>query len=396
MRVLYLCYTGLLEPLGQSQVLGYLEKLAKHHQITLISFEKPADLARPDAMAAMRERCETAGIRWVGRRYHHRPRLLATLRDLAVLLTSALGEARRGKADLIHARSYVASLAAMIVGAWLGRPFIFDMRAFWPDELVSSGRLKAGSVTYRLLKRAERMLLRRAGAVVSLTEAAVAHLSRLDGLGTDWVTYAVIPTCADTDRFKPRPDRDQAEPRLFAAMGTVVGGWFLLDWLFGFWAAVLERFPDCRFRIVSRDDAAAIRAAGTAWPQVLERLEIVSRAPAEMPAEVARFDVAAMFFTADFSKLGSCPTRMGEMLACGCPVVANDSVGDVGEIIRRFGVGVVVRENSAFEMHRAAADLAGLLREPGLAQRCRAAAEEWFSLERGAERYDALYRQLGS
>jgi glycosyltransferase involved in cell wall biosynthesis len=177
-------------------------------------------------------------------------------------------------------------------------------------------------------------------------------------------------------------------------MGTVVGGWFLLDWLFGFWAAVLDHFLDSRFRIVSRDDAGAIRAAGAAWPQVLERLEIVSRAPSEMPSEVARFDVGAMFFTADFSKLGSCPTRMGEMLACGCPVVANDLVGDVGEIIRRFRVGVVVQENSASEMQRAAADLAGLLRDPNLTQRCRAAAEEWFSLDRGAERYDALYRKI--
>jgi len=168
----------------------------------------------------------------------------------------------------------------------------------------------------------------------------------------------------------------------------------LLDWLFGFWAAALQRFPDIGFRIVSRDDHDAIRAAGVAWPQVLERLEIVSRSPEEMPGAVAQFDVAAMFFTADFSKLGSCPTRMGEMLACGCPVVANDSVGDVGEIIRRYRVGVVVRENAAAEMRRAAEELAGLLDETDLTQRCRAAAEEWFSLERGAERYDALYRRI--
>jgi glycosyltransferase involved in cell wall biosynthesis len=69
-------------------------------------------------------------------------------------------------------------------------------------------------------------------------------------------------------------------------------------------------------------------------------------------------------------------------------------VGDVGEIIRRFRVGVVVQENSASEMQRAAADLAGLLRDPDLTRRCRAAAEEWFSLDQGAERYDALYRKI--
>jgi glycosyltransferase involved in cell wall biosynthesis len=85
---------------------------------------------------------------------------------------------------------------------------------------------------------------------------------------------------------------------------------------------------------------------------------------------------------------------MGEMLACGCPVVANDSVGDVGAIIRRFRVGVVVRDNSAAEMARAVAELETLMRDPGLARRCRDAAEEWFSLEKGAARYDRLYRQV--
>ncbi|MCH8168677.1 MAG: hypothetical protein IIC03_12230, partial [Proteobacteria bacterium] len=89
MRVLYLCYDGLLEPLIQSQVLAYLERLSRHHEITLVTFEKPADLGRPEEIAALRRRCAGSGIRWVARRYHHRPRLLATLYDLAVFLVTA-------------------------------------------------------------------------------------------------------------------------------------------------------------------------------------------------------------------------------------------------------------------------------------------------------------------
>lgn len=41
--VLYLSYDGILEALGQSQVLRYLERLATDHKIILISFEKPHD-----------------------------------------------------------------------------------------------------------------------------------------------------------------------------------------------------------------------------------------------------------------------------------------------------------------------------------------------------------------
>jgi hypothetical protein len=45
-------------------------------------------------------------------------------------------------------------------------------------------------------------------------------------------------------------------------------------------------------------------------------------------------------------------------------------------------------------MARAVAELETLMRDPGLARRCRDAAEEWFSLEKGAARYDRLYRQV--
>jgi len=38
---LYLTRNGLLEPLGQSQVIAYLRGLSQNYKITLITYEKP-------------------------------------------------------------------------------------------------------------------------------------------------------------------------------------------------------------------------------------------------------------------------------------------------------------------------------------------------------------------
>ena len=43
-QVLYISIDGIMEPLGYSQVLKYLEKLSISHKINLISFEKKIDL----------------------------------------------------------------------------------------------------------------------------------------------------------------------------------------------------------------------------------------------------------------------------------------------------------------------------------------------------------------
>ena len=125
-------------------------------------------------------------------------------------------EVRGGRAELIHARSYIPAAVALVVHRLTGVPFIFDMRALWPEELITAGRLKRGSILHRAIVAVERACLRDAAAVVSLTHAAVDHLKReypeeLDGQRID-----VIPTCADLDRFTPAPDKAGRAERCMA------------------------------------------------------------------------------------------------------------------------------------------------------------------------------------
>jgi len=79
-RVLYLSYTGLLQPLGQSQVLQYLAALARDHDISLITWERPEDLADRARLADLKAECKRAGVRWTRLRYHKAPSIPATCR----------------------------------------------------------------------------------------------------------------------------------------------------------------------------------------------------------------------------------------------------------------------------------------------------------------------------
>ena len=83
MSLLYISYDGMLEPLGQSQVLAYLKQLANGRSIHLISFEKVNDWV----IVAERERLArdiaASGIVWHPLRYHKKPTALATAWDIA-------------------------------------------------------------------------------------------------------------------------------------------------------------------------------------------------------------------------------------------------------------------------------------------------------------------------
>ena len=151
-RVLYISYTGLLDPLGQSQVLQYVLGLAREHRMTLLTFEKPAALADAARLAEVRAQCEAAGVRWHHLRYHNRPNLPATLYDLICGIRAGVRLARECGAQVVHCRSYIAGLMGLAVKRATGAKYIFDMRGFWPDERVDGGIWSKTSLQYRVFK----------------------------------------------------------------------------------------------------------------------------------------------------------------------------------------------------------------------------------------------------
>ena len=84
-RVLFISYNGMLDPLGQSQVLPYLRELASRGvRFTLLSFER-AKAFEPQGVSQceqLRDKLKAQGIEWHWLRYHQRPSIPATIYDV--------------------------------------------------------------------------------------------------------------------------------------------------------------------------------------------------------------------------------------------------------------------------------------------------------------------------
>jgi len=394
-KVLYLTRNGLLEPLGQSQILSYLKGISSFCRIALISFEKPGDRANLSLVNSINDICATYGICWTPLRFRANLRPWVSALSILQLLLVALWQFRSNRRPmLVHARSYLPAAIALILLRITGTPFIFDMRALWPEELISAGHLRRGSILHRSLLWIERQCLQECFAVVSLTHAAVLYLQKRYSNELALKRIVVIPTCADLQRFSPCSSTCDV-PLVIGCVGTVLSGWFLTDWLSSFFDAVLRVVPTARFELISRDPQDRIRTAlnhsACSW---FDRLLIQSAAPAEMPSIIQRHTASVMFFTSGLSKLGSSPTRMAEVLGCGRPVVANPGVGDMEQVIRKHRVGVLANGPSAEEMDACVTELLALLNDPMLAIRCRRTAEALFSLESGTAAYLQLYTEI--
>jgi glycosyltransferase involved in cell wall biosynthesis len=393
-NILYLTRNGLLEPLGQSQIWPYLRELSREYAITLISYEKSYDLLNQPAIYRMRYQCAIFGIRWIPLKFYSHPRPWAPALSIFQLALVALWQCRRcDRPQLVHARSYVPAAIALLLHRLLSIPFIFDMRALWPEEMITAGRLQHGSLLHRGLILLERCCLQEAGAVVSLTHAAVDYLRVRYHRELTGRQIAVIPTCADLQRFQ-FAELHPVPPLVIGCIGTVLSGWFLIDWLCSFFEAIADSDLTARLELISRDPPDAILAALRPSSTWASRLSIRAATPAEMPGIIKQHTASVMFFTGGLSKLGSCPTRMAEVLGCGRPVVVNAGVGDVAEIVRSRNIGVLADKNKRSSMEACVDKLFTLLKDPQLTRRCRLAAEDLFSLESGTAAYQELYADL--
>lgn len=390
--VLYISYDGMLEPLGQSQVLAYLERLAADRRIHLVSFEKPEDWRDEGARRHVGTRMDRAGIVWHPLRYHRRPSALATAWDIVIGTLVALWLVLRHRLRIVHARSYVAACMAVVVKRLTGARFLFDMRGFWADERVDGGLWPANSLLYRVAKRLERSFLLHADHVVSLTHAAVREMRGWPWLQGRMPLTTVIPTCTDLERFTPSTALPR-EPLVVGYVGSA-GTWYLFDEAVACFALLREMRPDARWLIVNRGEHAyildRIRAAGIDPSAV----DLRSADHAEVPRLMAAMHAGMFFIKPRFSKLASAPTKLGEFLGCGLPCLSNSGVGDMADILRTEGAGVAVDRFDADSLRAGIQELLALLDDTQTQARCVAAARSYFLLDTGVSGYCSIYATM--
>src|SRR5215213_9278864 len=134
-KVLYISYDGLTDPLGQSQVLPYLQHLAKYgYQFTIISFEKKSRFAKEGK--TIQALVDESKIRWVPLSFTAKPPVFSKVYDRYRMWQTTVRLYKKHRFDLTHCRSYIAAEIGLKLKQKYGVKMLFDMRGFWADEKI--------------------------------------------------------------------------------------------------------------------------------------------------------------------------------------------------------------------------------------------------------------------
>jgi glycosyltransferase involved in cell wall biosynthesis len=279
---------------------------------------------------------------------------------------------------------------------------IFDLRGLMAEEYVDAKHWRKGGIPYRITKTTERRILASTDAIVTLTERIWPIIKEWDGLRGRAVHHEVIPCCADLSLFK-FSEEDRAQRRSELGLGdrfTVVysgslDGWYLTEKMADFFASLVQQRHDAHLLWLTKGNHDRVRDLMKSRSISADNFSVLAVAPAEVPSYLAAADAGLAFIKRCLSKLASSPTKNGEYLACGLPLIINAGVGDSDSLINDWKAGVLIENFTEEEYGTAIRKLEEMVAHPDVRQRARKVAEQLFDLNTiGVERYSALYQRV--
>ena len=401
-NVLYLSYDGLTDPLGQSQVLPYLIGLTyQGYRFTILSFEKKERLKREGSV--IQELVSSAGIQWVPLSFTAKPPVISKMYDRFRMKREAFRLHKQKNFDLIHCRSYVAAEVGLKLKRAFDIPFLFDMRGFWADEKVDNGQWALNNPIFKIIynhyKNKEKQFLLQADGIVSLTYAAKEYLYQQPQYSQ--LKIDVIPCCADLDHFNYNTvDQEKVqilrnnlkiptEKKVLCYLGSV-GGWYMVNEMLHFFK-LLNKNNNYIFLILTKEQPSLVEEEAKNAGIEINNLRVTYSSRNDLPLYLSLCTISIFFIRNSFSKIASSPTKLGELMGMGIPVICN-SIGDTEYIIKKTGAGLLVNAFDELTINNQLSNVGILEALPK--EEIRKGAFEFFDLQTGIIKYRDLYKRI--
>lgn len=398
-QIVYCTYDGLLDPLGGSQIIPYINGLSENSnfKITIISFEKFKNKVQSQKLNRI---LSSKKINWIPLVYNKKPPILSTLWDIFILKKNIRKTLKTQEIDLIHCRSYITSLVALHFKKKYKIPFIFDMRGFYADERVDGKLWNKNKFPYNKIynffKQKEKEFLQYTNYTISLTDNGKKEIESWNIPNQSPIK--VIPCCSDENLFQTKNITNKREELgikkdefILSYVGSL-GTWYMLDEMLDFFKVLNDKKPSAKFLFITKDNPNLVFSKAHQKGISKENLIIQPSSRELMPSYIGISDFSIFFILPVFSKKASSPTKMGEIMNLGIPIICNSGVGDVDKIMNECMPELIVKEFNE-EEYKIIADLI-LEGFKVKKEKIIRASVKYYSLEKGIQKYKDVYRDI--
>ena len=393
------------DPLGQSQVIPYLQGLSKAgYSIFLLSCEKKAVFGQNKD--GIQQLLIKSNITWIPLNYTKKPPIISTMLDIFKMKKAAGKIHREHKLDMVHTRPGIPALVGLWMKKTMGVKFLNDIREFYADSRVEGGmwntKIPMYVSIYNFFKKKEAEAVAKSDGIVCLTYAAETIIKEWKDYKSE-IPLEVIPCSADLQLFDPgsidenEKDKLKAELKIskddfvISYLGSI-GGWYLTGEMMQFCKILSDKIPAVKLLFISPHRHEEIRYAAEKSGIAAEKIITKKASRQQVPLLLSLSHYSVFFIRPCYSKQSSSPTKHGEIMAMGIPLITNSGVGDVETIMARYNSGIVIKDFTEQEFTVAAMKIAA--GETFKREDIRKGAEEFYSLDTAIEKYISIYKSI--
>lgn len=404
-KVLFISYDGMTDPLGQSQVIPYLQGLSKAgYKIFLLSCEK--EQVFHQNKDHIQQLLDKSYISWIPLNYTKNPPVVSTLLDVIKMRRVAKKLHRAEGIDMVHTRAGVPALIGLWMKKSMGVKFLHDIREFYADSRVEGGMWNKKNFLYRTIynffAKQESEQVKQCDGIVCLTYAAEKIIKTWPGYKAT-VPLEVIPCSADLELFDYSKTNENERKSLQFELGIQpddfvisylgsIGGWYLTAEMLQFCRLLNRRMPAAKFLFISPHRHEEIKAIAAQYEIPADKVLVKKASRLQVPALLSLSNYSIFFIKPCYSKQSSSPTKHGEIMAMGIPVITNGGVGDVEEIVSTTHSGIVINEFTDDVYEKAITEIEEKYDYDKAA--IRTGAQKWYSLENAIEKYTRIYKTI--
>jgi glycosyltransferase involved in cell wall biosynthesis len=378
-----------VDPLGKSQILPYILGLAEAgFKFTILSFEKTD--RDPLLIRELARQLRAKNISWV-----HLPFVRGRFQGVLRMLQGAKVVrqiASREPFAMAHMRTILPAVIYKL--AFVGRPFVYDIRAF-SGQWVDGGRLSNRSIAYRFLGWLEDRLIRGAAGLVVLDQSGADYLRKIY---RRLPPIKVIPTSTDLSFSPPGQVAIKAQPSAqvrFVFLGGARFPYLPVEAL-QFVQALLAQGCDCSVDFINERDHAFVEQACQRIDFPRDRFRLFSLPQEDVCARLFSYHCGLVFIADGPWIRMSSPTKIGEYLAAGLHVVGLRGIAALDRLAAQSScVDVLARYEQGCQLSsQQAAELVARIQAPSRPAEARRLAEQHYDRAKAVTEYVDLYQQV--
>ena len=315
MLILYICYDGILDDLGQTQVLPYIYGLNdKGYNFIIFSFERhdrtKEEFGKQELILKNR------GIKWYHLTFY--PRKYNRFLRLILGPIKLNNIVRKNKINFAHIRSINAGTIFLL--SLIKLPFIYDMRCF-AGQLGDYGLIKDKWIL-KMFLIFEKIVINKSSGIVVLDKSGEDFLKRYY---KNKIPMQVIPTATNIKKFKIKKSLIKNKEIKFVFLGGAQFP-YLPGRALDFIAFLSKNKINCSLDIINQRHHEYIKKIVREINFPEELLRVFPLKPNEIFNKLPNYDCGLVFIeTGDWIKMSS-PTKIGEYLAAGLHIVGLEGI----------------------------------------------------------------------